>query len=375
MTTPTLSWAPSAHASRLALGWFSVGAALIGLVGFAVSFDSVMLAAWPYLAWAAWVVPVMVDLAIFVLTGLNLFMELHGIGARWIRLVPNGLALATLYLNTATQHSWFGKAVHAVGPALWIITVEIGTYAVRRMVGLTAEHRIEGLRKVLWVLRPWATWRIWRAMRVHQITTYRAALDREAAHAAVVGRLRLAHGRFWKLRAPLAERIALRLDGRDPTGVAEILRTHADTAALLAGTPVVKTVIVSDTQSARVTILAGSASVRMRPAVRTAVRPRWSRTRSRGGQQRALAGGQQAASGTATVTAQGHQKPVTKRPEATMKVAAKAVKLREQHPDMPTKEIAARIGVSVRTARRYLSAPITISQPAPVIEHVNGATV
>src|SRR5207248_10623427 len=84
------------------------------------------------------------------------------------------------------------------------------------------------------LLRPVATWRLWRAMRIHEIRTYAAALDRDAARAAVVGRLRLHHGRMWRGKAPLAERIALRLQGRDPAGVASILTDHADTAALLA---------------------------------------------------------------------------------------------------------------------------------------------
>jgi hypothetical protein len=231
--TKTLSWAPSEEASKRALGFFTAGGALIGVVGFAVSFSSVMLAARPYLGLASWCVPVMVDLAIFVLTGLALFMELNDLGAKWIRLVPNGLSLWTLYLNTAEQHSWFGKSVHAVGPALWVTTVEIAAFAVRKLVGLTDEKRIEGLRRSLWLLRPLATWRIWRAMRVHQITTYEAALDRDAARAAVVGRLRLHHGRFWRHKAPLGERIALRLQGRDPAGVAAVLSDHADTVALL----------------------------------------------------------------------------------------------------------------------------------------------
>ena len=238
MTTPykSLTWAPSEEASKRALGFFTAGGALIGVVGFAVSFNSVMVAAEPYLAWAAWCVPVMVDLAIFVLTGLALFMELHDLGAKWIRLVPNGLSLWTLYLNTAQQHSWFGKSVHAVGPALWVTTVEIAAFAVRKLVGLSDEKRIEGLRRSLWILRPLATWRIWRQMRIHQVTTYAAALDRDAARAAVVGRLRLHHGRMWRQKAPLGERIALRLQGRDPAGVAQVLTDHAATVALLAGT-------------------------------------------------------------------------------------------------------------------------------------------
>ena len=232
--TTRLSWAPSEQASKRALGFFTAGGALIGVVGFAVSFNSVMLAARPYLGMASWCVPLMVDLAIFVLTGLALFMELHGLGARWIRLIPTGLALWTLYLNTAEQHQWFGKAVHAVGPALWIATVEIAAFAVRKLIGLSDEKRIEGLRRSLWLLRPAATWRLWRRMRVEEITTYRAALDHDAARAAVVGRLRLHHGRMWRSKAPLSERIALRLQGRDPGGVAEILTAHAETAALLA---------------------------------------------------------------------------------------------------------------------------------------------
>jgi len=235
MPTPikTLTWAPSEEASKRALGFFAAGGALIGIVGFSVSFDSVMLAARPYLGMASWCVPVMIDLAIFVTSGLALFLQLHGLGAKWIRAIPNALALWTLYLNTATQHAWFGRAVHAAGPALWVVTVEIANYAVRKLVGLSDERRIEGLRRSLWLLRPFATWRIFRQMRIHQITTYAAALDRDAARAAVVGRLRVQHGRLWRQKSPLSERIALRLQGRDPGGVAQVLTDHQSTVMLL----------------------------------------------------------------------------------------------------------------------------------------------
>jgi hypothetical protein len=72
-------------------------------------------------------------------------------------------------------------------------------------------------------------------MRVHQITTYAGALDREAARAVVKGRMRLHHGRFWRWSAPLAERIALRLQGREVTGVAAELGAHQAKAELLTG--------------------------------------------------------------------------------------------------------------------------------------------
>ena len=139
-----------------------------------------------------------------------------------------------MYANIAPQHSAYGKILHGAPPAVWTLVVVIAESTIRRLVGLSDEKRIEALRKSLWLLRPAATWRLWRRMRIEQITTYRAALDHDAARAAVVGRLRLHHGRMWRSKAPLAERIALRLQGRDPGGVAEILTAHQETAALLA---------------------------------------------------------------------------------------------------------------------------------------------
>src|SRR5581483_7054408 len=145
-----------------------------------------------------------------------------------------GLVALTVYANIAPQPSLYGKILHGAPPVVWVIVIAVAEGLIRRLAGLSDERRIEQVRRSLWVLRPVATWRLWRAMRIHEIPTYAAALDRDAARAAVVGRLRLHHGRMWRSKAPLAERIALRLQGRDPEGVAEILTAHADTAALLA---------------------------------------------------------------------------------------------------------------------------------------------
>jgi hypothetical protein len=76
-------------------------------------------------------------------------------------------------------------------------------------------------------------------MRIQQIGTYREAIDRDAARAVVVGRMRLHHGRMWRSKAPLAERIALRLQGRDVSGVSAELNAHQLTADLLRGGPTV----------------------------------------------------------------------------------------------------------------------------------------
>ena len=49
-------------------------------------------------------------------------------------------------------------------------------------------------------------------------------------------RLRLHHGRMWRQQGAAVPAVALRLQGRDPAGVAQVLGDHAATVALLADT-------------------------------------------------------------------------------------------------------------------------------------------
>jgi len=227
-------WKPSPEIVKTALGFAFAGAGLLGAVGFGESFGSLMGVAEPYLGWASWVLPVVVDLGILVMTVLGLVLAMAGMPSRSISLVPVALSAFTLYLNTTDQHTWTGKAVHGGGPAMWILVVWAGEYAVRRLVGLSGVAKPERIRWILWLIRPVSTLRLWREMRIHQIATYRAALDRDATRTAVVGQLRLRHGRRWKHSAPLAERVGLRLLGRDPAGVRVSLDQHAETVSLLA---------------------------------------------------------------------------------------------------------------------------------------------
>lgn len=229
-------WRPSPDGARLILLWFAVSVAVIGAVALALSFVSVQDAARPYFGATAWAIPVLMDSTIGVLTFFSIMLELHRLRSALARYGARALVALTVYANVAPQPSVYGKVLHGAPPAVWVLVVMVAEGMIRRLMGLSDETRIEALRRSLWLLRPVATWRVWRMMRVHQITSYAEALDRDAARAAVAGRLRLRHGRMWRAKAPLAERIALRLLGRDPAGVAAVLRDHRDTAALLAGT-------------------------------------------------------------------------------------------------------------------------------------------
>ncbi len=240
-TRNTLSWRPSDEAARKILTAFAAGGALIGLVGFSVSFASVSHAARPYLGWASWTLPTLVDLGIFVLSGLALFLELHEISSKLIRLIPTALAAFTVYLNTAEQPTVFGKAVHAAGPLLWIAVVEIATFTVRRLVDLASDSAMEKVRGSRWLLAPLSTFRLWRRMRLWEITDYRVAVGREHERSASRALLRQWYGFGWKAKAPRGERLAVRLQGVTAEPVAELL-TRASAgitaAALAAAKPV-----------------------------------------------------------------------------------------------------------------------------------------
>jgi hypothetical protein len=237
-TRNTLSWRPTDEAARKILAAFAAGGALIGLVGFSVSFASVSQAARPYLGWASWTLPTLVDLGIFVLSGLALFLELHEISSKLIRLIPTALAGFTVYLNTAEQPTVFGKAVHAAGPLLWIAVVEIATFTVRRLVDLASESAMEKVRASRWLLAPLSTFRLWRRMRLWELTSYRVAIGREHERSASRALLRQWYGFGWKAKAPRGERLAVRLQGVTAEPVAELLtRASAGiTAAAMAAT-------------------------------------------------------------------------------------------------------------------------------------------
>lgn len=237
-TSPAPLWRPTPQGARTLLLFIAVAVAVIGAIALALSFVSVDEASRPYFGAASWAIPVLMDTTIGVLTFFSIVSELNGLRAPLARYGGRVLVALTVYANVAPQRSLYGKVLHGAPPAVWTLVVVIAESTIRRLVGLSDERRIEALRKSLWLLRPAATWRIWRRMRVEQITTYREALDQDAARAAVVGRLRLHHGRMWRHKAPLSERIALRLQGRDPAGVAQILAAHQQTMALLEGAPV-----------------------------------------------------------------------------------------------------------------------------------------
>lgn len=233
-TTRAPVWRPDARTSLKLMLYLGYSVLIIGAIALGLSFISIDRAARPYFGAASWAIPVLMDATIGILTFFSLVAELNKLRAPLARYSGRALVALTVYANVAPQPSLYGKILHGAPPVVWVLVVAVAEGLIRRLARLSDPREIEPFRKSLWVLRPFATWRLWRRARIEQIPTYREVLDLDAARAAVVGRLRLHHGRMWRQKAPLGDRIALRLQGRDPAGVAAILGDHADTAALLA---------------------------------------------------------------------------------------------------------------------------------------------
>jgi hypothetical protein len=208
---------------------------ILGLIGLALSFRAVSNEFRPEFGYASWAIPVGADVGIFAFSGLSILFALRDIPVRWVRFVPMALTGATVWFNVASATTWTARGAHALMPVLWVLAVEVCDGAIRHQMKLVKGKRMDKIRRSRWLLSPASTFRLWRRMRLDEITSFQKALDRDAARAAVTGRLRLHHGRMWRTKAPLAERIALRLQGRDPAGVSVSLQHHQDTASLLAG--------------------------------------------------------------------------------------------------------------------------------------------
>ena len=223
-----LSWAPSAEASKRVLFWVGILLAVIGAVAFGLSFDSVMLAARPVFHEASWAVPLLLDTTLAVLTAAGLILELNGLRARLPQYFARVLIGLTVYANVAPAVGVYAKILHGAPPTVWAVLTVIAEQTIRRLVGLAAENRMEKVRPVRWLLAPLSTFRLWRRMRLWEITNYKTAVGREQQISASRALLREWHGRAWRRSAPTAERLAVRLQGTSDRPVAELLAESAE---------------------------------------------------------------------------------------------------------------------------------------------------
>jgi hypothetical protein len=190
-----------------------IGATMLALalIGMYVSFQTVYAYVLPWFHDTAWAVPIAIDVAILVFSAADLLLSYWRMAKPSMRLIPWGFTAATIWLNWQAGGPVPIRVAHAAMPALWVLFCEYARHVLAARVGLVNGGRMEKVRRSRWLLAPLSTARLRRQMILWEITSYRRALELEAARRAEIARLEMAHGRKWRRHAPADERLAVKL--------------------------------------------------------------------------------------------------------------------------------------------------------------------
>ncbi|MEU1558701.1 DUF2637 domain-containing protein [Streptomyces scabiei] len=170
-----------------------------------------------------WLLPVGIDVAIPAFTGANLVLIRMGMELRWIRWVPRALTAVTVYLNWNASDSASGRLGHAALTLLWVVFSEIASHVYATRIGaVTGKKRMETVRRSRWILAPIPTARLRRRMILWEITSYEEALTRLQEQTYLRAQLKEEYGWRWRSKAPLEQRMALKLNSA-PAALADTL--------------------------------------------------------------------------------------------------------------------------------------------------------
>jgi len=203
----------SGQVEPLGPGWTAVTvvigvmAALIALGGMILSFRAVSHEMIPAFGqrWA-WLVPIVVDLTIFVFSGVDLVLARLDMSHPLARWTVYGATGGTVWLNYSAGGSAAGRVAHVLMPSIWVVFIELMRHVVRRQTNLaTGTHR-EPIPATRWLLSPWPTLKLWRRMVLWRVNSYPRALEQEKMRLGAVATAREMHGRLWRLRiSPLTK--------------------------------------------------------------------------------------------------------------------------------------------------------------------------
>ncbi len=199
-----------------------VMAALIALGGMVLSFHAVSVEMVPaFGARWAWLVPIVVDLTVFVFSGVDLVLARLDMGHPLARWTVYGATFGTVWLNYAAGGNLAGRIAHVLMPSIWVVFIELMRHVVRRQVNLaTASHR-EPVPAARWLLSPWPTLRLWRRMVLWRINSYPRALDAERIRLTRIAQQRDLYGPLWRLKVDALTRLSINL-GESATPVVEL---------------------------------------------------------------------------------------------------------------------------------------------------------
>ncbi len=188
------------------------GAVVIAGIGFAGSYAAVReLALQKGFGNFAYVFPIGIDAGICVLLALDLLLTWIRIPFPLLRQTAWLLTVATVAFNTAAATDPLGRAMHAVIPVLFVVTVEAARHAIGRIADITADKHMEGVRLTRWLLSPIPTFLLWRRMKLWELRSYEQVIKLEQDRLVYQARLHSRFGRAWRRKAPVESMMPLRL--------------------------------------------------------------------------------------------------------------------------------------------------------------------
>ncbi|MGW6016276.1 DUF2637 domain-containing protein [Streptomyces sp. NPDC055210] len=163
----------------------ALGGPLIGVIGFAMSYDTLSKKAlsWGFSEQLAPWFPVGVDASIIVFLALDLYLIRKDTPWPLLRLAAHAMTGATIWFNASSQGEIGDDVVkaasHGVMPFLFVIGVE----AARRLFIKKTQHEAgthtDRIPLQRWILAPVATPRFYRRMRLHGVPSYPQMIRRE----------------------------------------------------------------------------------------------------------------------------------------------------------------------------------------------------
>ncbi|HEV2344507.1 MAG TPA: DUF2637 domain-containing protein [Actinocrinis sp.] len=300
----------------LGAGWITVVivvgimAALIALGGMVLSFRAVSGEMVPaFGARWAWLVPIVVDLTVFVFSGVDLVLARLDMGHPLARWTVYGATAGTVWLNYSAGGSAAGRTAHVLMPSIWVVFIELMRHVVRRQTNLATGSVREPIPAARWLVSPWPTLKLWRRMILWRQHSYTAALVMERARLGAIAVAKQMRPHGWRRALGPLMRLQINLGEADAAAVAAALTLAAERP------------------------LTGHAPGQNPATDAASERP-----------ESGHDDGQNAA------------KPrPTKRPRSGRDTAGKVAKVTAKHPEWSAAQVAASLGIGERTARRYMT--------------------
>ncbi|MGO1900557.1 MAG: DUF2637 domain-containing protein, partial [Brachybacterium sp.] len=173
------------------------GGLVLAVVGFWGSYDALRtLAQAKGFGSFAYAFPIGLDAGIVACLALDLYLIRKRAPLPLLRVLAHLLTAATVAFNGAK--SWpdpLGVGMHAIIPVLFVASVEAARRLVIRAADLEAGRETgDGIPVARWLLAPWATWALWRRMRLYGLTRYSQVVAMEQDRTVYRTLLKRKHG-------------------------------------------------------------------------------------------------------------------------------------------------------------------------------------